>query len=69
MCHTIIFDIGKTNKKCFVFDEEYREVWREYFRFKEIEDEGGFPCDDVLAIGEWVKMTTKKLLKNKKYAY
>ena len=67
MCHTIIFDIGKTNKKCFVFDEEYREVWREYFRFKEIEDEGGFPCDDVLAIGEWVKMTTKKLLKNKKF--
>ena len=67
MSHTLIFDIGKTNKKCFVFDEKYREVWKEYSRFEEIKDEDGFPCDDVLAIGEWVKSTAKKILKNKDF--
>lgn len=67
MSHTLIYDIGKTNKKCFVFDEKYQEVWKEYFRFEEIKDEDGFPCDDVLAIGEWVKTTAKKILKNKNF--
>ena len=67
MPHTLIFDIGKTNKKCFLFDENYQEVWKAYTRFEEIKDKDGFPCDDVLAIGEWIKTTTKKLLKNKKF--
>ena len=63
----LIFDIGKTNKKCFLFDEKYREVWKEYARFEEIKDEDGFPCDDVLAITEWITTTAKKILKKKEF--
>ena len=62
MSHTLVFDIGKTNKKCFVFDEDYNEVWKEYARFDEIVDEDGYPCDDILAIADWVKKTFQKVL-------
>ncbi|MFT6810261.1 MAG: L-fuculokinase [Saprospiraceae bacterium] len=62
MSHTLIFDIGKTNKKCFVFDEDYKEVWKEYIRIDEIVDEDGDPCDDLQAIEEWVKSTFNKVL-------
>lgn len=30
MSYMLIFDIGKTNKKCFLFDENYQEVWKEF---------------------------------------
>ena len=65
MPHTLIFDIGKTNKKCFLLDEKYQEIWKEYVRFEEIKDEDGFPCDDLKAITRWVTKTTKRLLKKK----
>jgi sugar (pentulose or hexulose) kinase len=42
-----IFDIGKTNKKLFLFDEDYHIVFERSDRFKEIEDEDGFPCEDL----------------------
>lgn len=67
MPHTLIFDIGKTNKKCFLLDEKYQEVWKDYVRFEEIVDEAGFPCDNLIAITNWIKKTAKKLVKNKDY--
>ncbi|MEN0051968.1 MAG: FGGY family carbohydrate kinase, partial [Bacteroidota bacterium] len=63
----LIFDIGKTNKKCFLFDEDYQEVWKAYVQFPEIVDKDGFPCDDLPAITRWIKSTFQKLLKQKKY--
>ena len=35
---TAVFDIGKTNKKFFLFDKDFKEVYKEYTSFKEIED-------------------------------
>ena len=61
---TLVFDIGKTNKKAFVFDENYQEVWKEYSRFEELQDEAGFPCDDLMAIETWIKDTLIEVLKN-----
>ncbi len=54
---TAIFDIGKTNKKFFLFDEKYKQVEKSYVRFEEKEDMDGFPCDDLTAIENWVKST------------
>lgn len=51
---TLIFDIGKTNKKCFLFDEAYQEVYRNYIRFDELQDEEGFPCDNLEEIKKWI---------------
>ena len=54
-----IFDIGKTNKKFFLFNENYKIVEALSVNFPETEDEDGFPCDDVLALSEWVIDTLK----------
>jgi len=64
---TVIFDIGKTNKKCFVFDEAYRVVYQEYARFAEQQDEDGFPCDDLPAIVKWVQSQLQQLMHDERF--
>lgn len=64
---TAVFDIGKTNKKFFLFDENYQEVFKTYVRFDEITDEDGFPCDDLSTLQEWVISTFNKVVNNKKW--
>lgn len=49
-----VFDIGKTNKKLFLFDEAYRIVWEETRRFEETVDDEGFPCEDLDAVSQWM---------------
>ena len=59
-----IFDIGKTNKKVFLFNENYQIVWENSVNFPEIEDEEGFPCEDIDALENWInsRLTEIKLL-------
>ena len=49
-----IFDIGKTNKKIFLFDKDLTIVYEDIIRFDEITDDDGFPCDDIEAIENWI---------------
>ncbi|TFF34492.1 FGGY-family carbohydrate kinase [Mucilaginibacter psychrotolerans] len=42
-----VFDVGKTNKKLFLFDEDYRIVFERTARFTETADEDGFPCENI----------------------
>jgi len=42
-----IFDVGKTNKKLFLFDEDYQIVYERSARFIETTDEDGFPCENL----------------------
>jgi sugar (pentulose or hexulose) kinase len=42
-----IFDVGKTNKKLFLFDENYRIVFEKSARFIETADEDGFACENI----------------------
>ena len=51
---TAIVDIGKTNKKFFLFDEDLNEVYNQQMRLDELRDEDGYPCDDLDAILKWV---------------
>jgi L-fuculokinase len=64
---TAIFDIGKTNKKFFLFDENSNEVYQEYMQSSEIKDDDGFECDDLYAIECWIKNTCHSVLKNKNF--
>ena len=64
---TAVFDIGKTNKKFFLFDKNYQEAFKEYQRFEEIEDDDGFPSDNLPAIRNWIKSLFDQVIKNKKY--
>jgi sugar (pentulose or hexulose) kinase len=42
-----IIDVGKTNKKLFLFDQNYRIVFERSARFVETTDEDGFPCENL----------------------
>lgn len=60
-----IFDVGKTNKKVLLFDESYKLVYEESKQLDEITDEDGFPCEDVLALTQWLKDAFGKLARDK----
>ncbi|MDQ6609268.1 MAG: FGGY family carbohydrate kinase [Bacteroidota bacterium] len=42
-----IFDVGKTNKKIFLFDQSYNVVYERSARFTETVDEDGDPCENI----------------------
>lgn len=45
-----VFDVGKTNKKLFLFDESYNIVFERSARFNETVDEDGFACENLDAL-------------------
>ena len=64
---TAIFDIGKTNKKFFLFDEQLNQVYQEYIQFPEIKDDDGFDCDDLPAIEKWTMDTYNAIIKDERF--
>jgi sugar (pentulose or hexulose) kinase len=62
-----VFDIGKTNKKVFLFDEEYNMLLERSTPFAEIKDEDGDPCEDILALTQWVKRSLQEILSMREY--
>ncbi|XLS29637.1 FGGY-family carbohydrate kinase [Flavobacteriaceae bacterium M23B6Z8] len=64
---TAIFDIGKTNKKFFLFDKDLKEVHREYISFHEIKDEDGFPTENLSALLTWIHQVLKRIFENKEF--
>jgi sugar (pentulose or hexulose) kinase len=59
---TAVFDIGKTNNKFFLFDEDLREVFQTYTRFEPIPDEDGFPAENLPAMSAWMLQTFQDAL-------
>ncbi|KEZ94286.1 FGGY-family carbohydrate kinase [Nonlabens ulvanivorans] len=64
---TAVFDIGKTNKKFFLFDNDFKEVHREYSRFETVKDEDGHPTEDLAALQKWLKDLFHRILENEEY--
>lgn len=62
-----VFDIGKTNKKFFLFDESYQEVHKEYTKFEEIIDEDGHPTENLVALQKWLKNVFNRILKAEEF--
>lgn len=62
-----IFDIGKTNKKFFLFDEHTNEIKQEYNKIPLTVDEDGFECDDLAALTDWIRSTVEKICQSKEY--
>lgn len=60
----LIFDVGKTNKKLLLFDEQYNVVHEESVQLEETKDEDGFACEDIVALTEWIKKGFSELIKN-----
>ena len=59
-----IFDIGKTNKKLFLFNENYEIVYEKSTQFDETTDEDGEPCEDVTLLSKWVIDTFNEIIQN-----
>lgn len=57
-----IFDIGKTNKKLFLFDEWYAIVWQKSEQFDESTDDDGYPCEDLAKLTNWVTASLDEVL-------
>src|ERR1700748_1775511 len=49
-----VFDVGKTNKKLFLFDENYQIVFERSALFKETVDEDGFPSENLESLRQSV---------------
>jgi len=64
---TAVFDIGKTNKKFFLFDKNFQEVYREYIKFDTIEDEDGYPTADLGRLKKWLKEVFDRILEAEEY--
>ncbi|WP_047419498.1 FGGY-family carbohydrate kinase [Cellulophaga sp. Hel_I_12] len=64
---TAVFDIGKTNKKFFLFDADFQEIYREYTRFELIEDEDGYPTEDLASLQIWLKEVFDRILHAEEY--
>jgi L-fuculokinase len=62
-----VFDIGKTNKKFFLFDDDYNEVHREYVNLPLTVDEDGFEAEDLEALRRWIKDTFDTVLENPEF--
>jgi sugar (pentulose or hexulose) kinase len=62
-----IFDIGKTNKKLILFNDDLKIVSETEQKFPEIKDEDGFDCDDIELIERWIKESIIKLIHSEKY--
>ena len=56
-----IFDIGKTNKKLFLFNENYEIVYEKSTQFDETTDEDGDPCENVKLLSTWVVDTFNEI--------
>jgi sugar (pentulose or hexulose) kinase len=50
-----VFDVGKTNKKLFLFNARYEIVWEKTTQFPEITDDDGDACEDVNRLSAWVQ--------------
>lgn len=62
-----VFDVGKTNKKLLLFNEQYELLQEDSRPMEEINDEDGFPCDDVMALTSWIRDSYTGLLQSDRF--
>jgi sugar (pentulose or hexulose) kinase len=62
-----IFDVGKTNKKLLLFDEQYKVVLERSEKFDEITDEDGFPCENLDRLQAFITHSLSEIIRDKQY--
>ncbi|MFY7899518.1 MAG: FGGY-family carbohydrate kinase [Chitinophagaceae bacterium] len=62
-----VFDIGKTNKKFFLFNEQYEIIFESTQQFNETVDEDGDACDNVQLLSSWVVNTLAETIAAAKF--
>ncbi len=59
-----VFDIGKTNKKILLFDQNLKVVYQHEQKFATTADEDGIECDDIKKIQVWMVDSLKSIITN-----
>jgi len=59
-----IFDIGKTNKKIFILDEQYNIVWERSCTCEQTLDEDGEPCEDLRQLNAFISESLQSIPKD-----
>jgi len=62
-----VIDVGKTNKKLFLFDQDYNIVYERSARFLETTDEDGDPCENLESLRLSVFDSLRSLFNKKEY--
>jgi sugar (pentulose or hexulose) kinase len=62
-----IFDVGKTNKKMLLFNEQLKLVFQQETYLPTILDDDNFECDDLDQIVIWIKSSIEALIDESKY--
>src|SRR6185312_8103599 len=62
-----IFDIGKTNKKLFLFDEQYKVAFEKSARLNEMSDEDGDACEDIEQLKLFIFDSLKEISRSKEF--
>jgi sugar (pentulose or hexulose) kinase len=62
-----VIDVGKTNKKIFLFDQDYNIVYERSARFLETVDEDGDPCENLESLRLSVFDSLRSLFNKKDY--
>ena len=57
-----ILDIGKTNKKLLLFNEQYQVVFEKSTTLIEIVDEDGAICEDIVALSNWATSSIQEAI-------
>ncbi|HUP12703.1 MAG TPA: FGGY family carbohydrate kinase, partial [Niastella sp.] len=60
-----VFDVGKTNKKLFLFDQDYKIVHEESTCLAEVTDEDGDPCESLENLQSFVFSSLQRVFQNK----
>lgn len=63
---TAVFDIGKTNKKFFLFDEHYGVVRKKQVNLEQTTDEDGDPCENLPALERWIEDNIREVREDEK---
>ncbi len=62
-----VFDIGKTNKKILLFNQEFKVVYQHEKKMDTTSDEDGFECDDINLIQDWMVEALNTIVEQGKF--
>jgi sugar (pentulose or hexulose) kinase len=63
-----VIDVGKTNKKLFLFNEDYKIVHEQSARFTETIDEDGDPCENLESLRQSVFDSLRSVIREKDFS-
>jgi sugar (pentulose or hexulose) kinase len=66
---TAVFDIGRTNKKFLLFDDNFEVVRQKYSTMKEAEetDDDGYPCENLAYLTDWIKCQLQTAIRDENF--